>query len=66
MTKESTQGARCYFAKARKFAMLGDEDNGEPKGDVINYALNASTSNAHVSSSSKFTKFYDFESSYFE
>ena len=46
--------------------MLGDEDNGEPKGDVVNYALMDSNSNAHVSSSYKVTKFDDFEPSYFE
>jgi len=48
--------------------MLGDEDNGEPKGDMVNYTLmvSTSTSNVHISSSSKVTKVDDFKPSYFE
>jgi len=46
--------------------MLRDEDNGEPKGDVVNYDLMASTSNAHISSSYRITKFDNLEPSCFE
>jgi len=46
--------------------MLGDEDNGETKDDMVNYDLISTTSNAHISKSSKVTNFDDFEPSCFE
>jgi len=46
--------------------MLGDEDNSDTKGDMVNYTLIYTTSNAHVSNSSKVTKLDDLDPSCFE